>query len=109
MQIKVRKIEKSPTLREREGTFEAANGICLKVKKGRQSRCLNSIRAQGTKKKARIIAGGRDGRKNLIVEEIKGKQEFTFLARGVLLRHQKQQAFRRWIECAPYRHLCDST
>lgn len=35
--------EKSPTLREREGTFEAANGICLKVKKGRQSRCLNTI------------------------------------------------------------------
>ena len=59
------------------------------------------------KKPAWMRAEGRE--KNLIVEEIKGKQEFTFLARGVLLRHQKQQAFRRWIECAPYRHLCDST
>ena len=61
------------------------------------------------KEKARIHMRAEGGRKNLIVEEIKGKQEFTFLARGVLLRHQKQQAFRRWIECAPYRHLCDST
>ncbi len=63
MQIKYEKNEKSPTLREREGTFEAANGICLKVKKGRQSRCPNSIQTQWTKKKARVNAGGRGGEK----------------------------------------------
>ena len=94
--------------------------VIFAVNCGRQSRCLNTIRTKQKKKsviisraidieKSPLECGQKGKRKNLIVEEIKGKQEFTFHARGVLLRHQKQQAFRRWIECAPYRHLCDST